>query len=103
MKSIILKKTLIERLTNPWEPKGKELTDKYNAQLREFIENHNNDIEAALATVRAMIRFKESNLKNNTIFERIILADKTEEIIIRLFRGIFEAIIYGRELEIRFI
>lgn len=103
MKTIILKKSVSERLTNPWEPKEKELTGKYVGQLIEFFESHNNDIEAALATIRAMIRFKESNLKSNTIFERLILVDKPEEIILRLFRLVFEAIIYDREIEIRFI
>ncbi len=103
MKTIILKKSISERLTNPWEPKGKELTGKYIGQLTEFLESHNNDIEAALETIRAMIRIKESKLKNNTIFERLILVEKTEEIILRLFRGIFEALIYGPEIEIRFI
>lgn len=103
MKTIILKKSVIERLTNPWEPKREELTIEYVGQLSEFLESHNNDIEASLATIKAMIRFKESNLKSNTIFERLILINKTEEITLRLFRGIFEALIYGREIEIRFI
>lgn len=103
MKTIILRKSVSERLTNPWEPKGKELTGRYVGQLIEFFESHNNDIEAALATIREMIRFKESNIKSNTIFERLILVDKTEEITLRLFRGIFEAFIYGLEIEIRFI
>jgi hypothetical protein len=103
MKTIILKKSVSERLTNPWEPKGEKLTSEYLGQLTEFLESHNNDLEAALAAVREMIRFKESNLRSNTIFERLMPVDKTEEIILRLFSGIFEAIIYGMEIEIRFI
>jgi hypothetical protein len=103
MKTIILKKSVSERLTNPWEHKQEELANDYSGQLLEFFESHNNDVEAALATIRAMIRFKEDNLKSNTIFERLIDVDKTEEIILRLFRGIFDAIIYGRGIEFRFI
>ena len=92
MKTIILKKTLSERLTTPWEPKEEELANDYSGQLLDFFESHNNDVEAALATIRAMIRFKEDNLKSNTVFERLIEVDKTEEIILRLFRGIFSQI-----------
>jgi len=103
MKTIILKKTELERRITPWEAKGIELANEYVDQLTEFFESHNNDIEAALGTIRAMVRFKEINLTNDTIFERLILVDKTEEIIQRLFRGIFEAIIFGRKIEIQFI
>ena len=102
MNAIILKKTDEEREIKPWEPRGKELATKYIDQLMSFLESHNNDIEGALGTVKAMVRFRE-NLTIDTIFERLIPVSRSEEVILRLFRCIFETMIYGREIKIQFI
>ena len=103
MKAVILKKTKDERRISPWEAKGMELGAEYNKQLLDFLESHNNDVEGALGSIKAMIRFREDNMPVNSIFERLIPVDRDHEVIIRLFRCIFEALIYGKDLKYQFI